>query len=93
MPKPPKNPRFLHAANKAASNRKFILHTRKPAFLAEVMPYNESYKNDYIYSVKVSSDRETLLIAIIEIYDKQESKQSLNSIIKQLGDWYKYNKQ
>lgn len=92
MPKPPKNPRFLHATNKAATDRKFILHTRKPAFLAEVMPYDELSGNNYFYSVKVSLDRETLLIAIIEIYKDQEGKQSLSSIIEQLGNWYKHNR-
>ena len=92
MPKPPKNPRFLHAANQAASDRKFILHTRKPAFLAEVMPYDQLFGNDYLYSIKVSIERETLLIAIIEIYNNQEGKQSLSSIIEQLGNWYKHNR-
>jgi len=68
-----KLPRFMLAQNQVAKTSDlFVLHARRPAFIARVNPIDEKGK---------------ITLELIEVYQEAE-QEVLDKILKQMGEWY-----
>lgn len=79
-----KLPRFMLAQNHLAKNvDKFILHARKPAFIARVTVSSENSTNCQIGNTES-------FLELMEVY-QEDPKNEVLSILKQMARWYYYS--
>lgn len=102
MNKPWKNnnnnyPPYLYATNMAVSDRRFIVRTASPRFIAETILFeNEEQAHHFMaqqpfISVMAHSKRKVLVVTVLEYWEDTSNytNEELHAITKRLAYWYR----
>lgn len=101
-----KPPRFLHMQSRGVSlTREFVVHTRYPAWLAEVFKFDtqpeaiafegECIQNEINIGGRTYHDGKTYVLAVIAEFEQyqgttQKDANKLARIARRMADWYLY---
>lgn len=106
MKKSEKPPRFLHMQNRGVSlTREFVVHTRYPAWLAEVFKFStqaeaiafegECIENGATIGGRTYHDGKTYVLVVTNEFEKyqgttQKDADKLARLARRMADWYLY---